>query len=411
MSLLSRYFTEIPNSVSIRNFRYYLVAHIAYNFAIVVHSLWLVLFFLIPVKPLFYFNLFSVPFFLFCILINRKGYHLLTTSTAMIEIVGHQLLATYLLGIESGFQHYLLVVALFPFIMPKWHLFIKILIFLMPLISYMFILFYFQPHVTSIQLEPSYLTFLKGSNLLFAFICVGILGAHFNYAGNKSEEQLDKENEKSELLLLNILPRKIASKLKESSEIISERFPEASILFADLVGFTHFSEKINPEELVLILNNYFSEFDALVEKYQLEKIKTIGDAYMVAAGVPDKITDHALVMAEFSLDMLNAFHACNLKNGYDMDIRIGIHCGTVAAGVIGMKKFTYDLWGDTVNIASRLESSGCANRIQVSDEFYHQCKDHFEFEKRGLIQVKGKGEILTYFLTGKTPAKESAYTV
>lgn len=217
----------------------------------------------------------------------------------------------------------------------------------------------------------------------------------------RAEKALLLEQKKTERLLVNILPAEIASRLKQESAIIAESFNDVTVLFADIVGFTQMASCLNPIELVEILNKIFSQFDRLTEKHGLEKIKTIGDAYMVVGGLPVPRDDHAHAMAQMALDMQKSIAEFNTKHNKTLSIRIGIHSGPVVAGVIGIKKFIYDLWGDTVNTASRMESHGLAGMIHVSDYTYNLLKSEFLFEKRGAIQVKGKGEMRTYFLTGK----------
>jgi class 3 adenylate cyclase len=216
----------------------------------------------------------------------------------------------------------------------------------------------------------------------------------------KRERELANEQKKSEALLLNILPASIAERLKKHPHTIADAFDETSILFADIVGFTILSERIPPEELVTILNELFSMFDDLTEKHGLEKIKTIGDAYMVVAGLPKRRHDHAEAIAAMALDMRQAMAEYNTTSDNSLQIRIGIHSGPVVAGVIGKKKFAYDLWGDAVNTAARMESHGIPGEIQVTQATYELLKDKFAFEERGSIDVKGKGPMQVYLLRG-----------
>ncbi|MBP0030736.1 adenylate/guanylate cyclase domain-containing protein [Roseofilum sp. Guam] len=214
----------------------------------------------------------------------------------------------------------------------------------------------------------------------------------------KRTADLRREREKSEELLLNILPEAIAEKLKQETQAIAEYFESVTILFSDIVGFTTLSARLAPIDLVNCLNEMFSSFDHLAEKHGLEKIKTIGDAYMMVGGLPIPQPDHTAAMAAMALDMQKVMQDFTLENGEALQIRIGIHTGPVVAGVIGVRKFSYDLWGDTVNTASRMESSGTAGRIHVSHQVYEVLKDRFQFEERGIISVKGKGEMKTYWL-------------
>lgn len=211
----------------------------------------------------------------------------------------------------------------------------------------------------------------------------------------------DDAQRRSEQLLLNILPRPIAQRLKRDPGAIADAYADVTVLFADLVDFTPFSTEMSAQQVVTLLNDVFSEFDQLAEQHHLEKIKTIGDAYMVVGGLPVSRPDHAEASAEMALQMQETLAAYNAKAGVRLALRIGIHSGPVVAGVIGRKKFSYDLWGDTVNTASRMESHGVPSRIQVTPETYARLRDRYRFEERGRIAVKGKGEMTTYFLIGR----------
>ena len=217
----------------------------------------------------------------------------------------------------------------------------------------------------------------------------------------KAEKILRAEQEKSERLLLNILPEMIADRLKKGDSNIADGFAEVTILFADIVGFTEISSRTSPQELVELLNKIFSAFDRLSEQYGLEKIKTIGDNYMVAGGLPLPCTNHAESIAEMALEMQQEIMKLSGECDKPLNIRIGINTGPVVAGVIGTKKFIYDLWGDAVNTASRMESQGISGKIQVSDSTYQLLCDRYLLEKRGTINVKGKGDMTTYLLIGR----------
>lgn len=212
---------------------------------------------------------------------------------------------------------------------------------------------------------------------------------------------LQYQQEQSERLLLNILPEEIAHRLKHSFDTIADNFTDVTVLFADIVGFTQLSSRISPSELVGLLNEIFSAFDHLAEKHGLEKIKTIGDAYMVVGGLPTPRPDHAEAIAEMALDMQEAIEKLSCDRGEFIKLRIGINSGAVVAGVIGIKKFSYDLWGDTVNTASRMESHGLPGCIHVTSATYELLKDKYLFENRGTIKIKGKGEMTTYFIKGR----------
>ncbi len=224
------------------------------------------------------------------------------------------------------------------------------------------------------------------------------------------ETCLRQEQSKSERLLLNILPKEIAEQLKQSSDtlaqphkeaLIAEQFDQATILFADIVNFTPLSAQMSAKELVNLLNQIFSLFDRLAQQYSLEKIKTIGDAYMVAGGLPMPRNDHAEAISEMALGMQAAISTLQVDTGKSFQIRVGINTGPVIAGVIGRQKFSYDLWGDAVNVAARMESTGMPGQIQVTEYTYKLLQDKYEFQKRGAIAIKGKGDMTTYWLLGR----------
>lgn len=217
------------------------------------------------------------------------------------------------------------------------------------------------------------------------------------------ELEIRRQRFQSERLLINMLPQTIAQQLKAGTHTIAENSDQVSVLFADLVNFTEVSTHLTPEELVELLNQIFSTFDQLVENHKLEKIKTIGDAYMVAAGVPLPREDHLSAMARFALDMQAAIQHFIQPDGNPFQLRIGINTGSVTAGVIGTSKFAYDLWGHTVNLASRMEETSLPGKIQVPLHVYEQLKDGFLLEPRGVIGVQGLGDVETYFLKERLP--------
>ncbi|WP_437531550.1 adenylate/guanylate cyclase domain-containing protein [Sorangium sp. So ce726] len=211
----------------------------------------------------------------------------------------------------------------------------------------------------------------------------------------------ERAHERSDRLLLNILPRTIADQLKEHEQLIAEHFEEVTVLFADIAGFTPLAARLPPAELVGLLNRMFSSFDQLAEQHGLEKIKTIGDAYMVVGGLPAQRPDHARAIARMAIAMTHTVRQFVGDDGEPFQLRIGINTGPVIAGVIGKKKFSYDLWGDAVNVASRMESSGEPGRIQVSEASYSLLARDFLLEERGLVAIKGKGAMKTYWLIGE----------
>ena len=228
-----------------------------------------------------------------------------------------------------------------------------------------------------------------GGTIVFTLLAV--------FARQRRDAQARADN-----LLLNILPQSIAERLKVETRTIADQFGSASILFADVVDFTPLAERLPPDRVVAVLDHLFSHFDVLAERHGLEKIKTIGDCYMVAAGVPSPRPDHACALALMALDMQAAMQTVDEVAHLGLELRVGINSGPVVAGVIGRKRFLYDLWGDAVNTASRMESHGTSGRIQITRATKELLDDEFVCEPRGTIPVKGKGEIETWYLVGST---------
>jgi len=221
-------------------------------------------------------------------------------------------------------------------------------------------------------------------------------------------QQLQTERQKSELLLLNILPEAISQRLKQGESTIVENYADVTVLFADIVGFSQLASKLTPRELVATLNEIFSELDYLADRHGLEKIKTIGDAYLAVGGLPNPLKNHTAAVANMALDVQKQIVLYNQSHGTQLKMRIGIHVGPVVAGIIGKGKFNYDLWGDTVNLASRMESQGQPDTIQVTAPTYHRLQKDYDFEQRDAVEIKGKGTMTTYLLQGKKSPKTTS---
>jgi len=330
----------------------------------------------------------------------HKNYRLTVYILAATALPAHWLAAAVL----GGYSHSHGVVL--------WGLFFPVLgslIFLSPRHALFWFLVYAAGVALTIQLEawlpvgnnipPSVGRLLLTLGVIItSLFALGIM-TYFVDQRNRALTMLRLEQQKSERLLLNILPEEVAAELKEAHRTIARHYDAASILFADVVGFTPLSSAMTPSELVDLLNEVFLMFDALTERYGLEKIKTIGDAYMVAAGVPHSRPDHAHVLTRMALDVRDEMARRDFQ-GRRLALRMGIHSGPVVAGVIGSRKFSYDLWGDTVNTASRMESHGQANVIQITHSTYDLIREEFVCEARGAIQVKGKGEMAVWRVVG-----------
>lgn len=255
-----------------------------------------------------------------------------------------------------------------------------------------------QSYIDFSGVSPVLLSLMSMINNIINLLCVLLILGVFDREVLKTEASLVQERARSDRLLHAILPQKIANQLRHNDRMIADRHPEVTVLFADVAGFTPWSSRQEPEDVVSLLEKIFSRFDARLSNLGAEKIKTIGDAYMVVSGAPDPRQDHAHVIAHLALALLEEIQIIRQETGIALDMRIGVHTGSVIAGVIGAVRFSYDIWGDTVNTASRMESHGEAGRIQISQQTKDCIADAFIVEPRGMIDVKGKGEMATWWL-------------
>jgi guanylate cyclase len=272
------------------------------------------------------------------------------------------------------------------------------------LVAYLSLLLFsglLQPYVrASNHLQQNLIIVFYILNLGAVSSIAFVLLSDFIRQKNEAMQLLRQEQERSESLLLNVLPKEAAVRLKSGAKTIADTYDSASILFADLVGFTPLSAVLSPAAMVEVLNEIYSHFDSLVEKYGLEKIRTIGDNYLVASGLPQRRPDHAQALARMALDAIAYLESFPPVGDQRLSFRIGINSGSVIAGVIGIKKFHYDIWGDAVNIASRMESQGEPGKIQIAPNTYELIKNEFICEPQGPITVKGKGLMETWYLRG-----------
>lgn len=266
-----------------------------------------------------------------------------------------------------------------------------------------------EPRLVAAEgLTPGVIRAFFALNLTGVGVAVVLIVRDFLRRLQAARAELEVEKARSDALLLNVLPESIADRLKSGEETIADRHDEVTIIFADIVGFTPMAGGRTAEEIVDLLDGLVAEFDRLVEGHHLEKIRTAGDGYMAVAGAPEPSSDHVARAADLALEMLETAHRYDDTGGDGVELRIGIDCGPVIAGVIGLRKFIYDVWGDPVNTASRMESHGIPGKIQVTQRVHDRLLGSHRFEERGLIEVKGKGQMRTFFLVGPEPTQQSA---
>ncbi len=341
-------------------------------------------------------NLTAAAFCFAAVWLARRGLLAAARHLVLAMVVCYLAAVTWLIGRDNGLHHWyylVLVVAVFTAPGP-----ISARVYPALGIAGLVACTWWAPAVGPIvAVSPR---FAELSNaLLSGLACIFMLRA-FDRDMVTVEERLAAEHARSERLLANILPEAISARLKSGATVIADRFSTVTVVFADIVGFTELSSRIPPEQLVEILNSVFSRFDDLTSRHGLEKIKTVGDAYMAVAGLPEACPDHADRAAGLALGLIETVESLPLPAGMSLQVRVGMHSGSVVAGVIGKRKFAYDLWGDTVNVAARMESHGQPSAVHVSEETAELLTPRWRLEPRGTIVVKGKGDMTTYFLHG-----------
>ena len=363
-----------------------------------IHLLFAILFFILDMPWLTTVNVASaLSYVSFGWLARQDRIHTALFLT-IVEVAIFAILSVYFIGWESGYYLWLLLLPNLIFAGYRWHTWLKVAMVIICLVLLCILAFFIRPldpYYQIDQLVRQVIFYFNGLMIFASFASAGFLLFRIT---ERAELEAYEAHQQTRSLLLNILPESIADRLTENPGIISDTYPEASILFADLVGFTAFSSTMKADEVVVLLNSIFSEFDMIVENLGLEKIKTIGDGYMIASGIPTVRPDHASALITCGLRMLETIAKFNTEQGLDLDVRIGIHSGPVVAGVIGKNKFSYDMWGDTVNTASRMESHGVPGKIQITEDTYQLVNQAFQAVPREAIEVKGKGMMNTYFV-------------
>jgi len=375
--------------------------------AVLLHMVFLAAFLHLGEDRLAAFNLASLGCYAVCLLLLRRGFLGASMILATAEVVAHQIWVTRIFGLDSGFQYYLVVLPIAAALLPTWRLWQRLPLALFPLLVLLALMFDGRlqaPLRPPAEAWQQFFLLLNVSSLVVVQIFVVLAYAT---AARDAETALEGAYAESESLLARILPASVAARLKQRPEAVADRFDDVTILFADIVGFTGLAEQRSPVELVVLLDRLIGEFDRLAAEHGVEKIKTLGDAWMGAAGAPEPRGDHAERAARLALAMLDAVARLNRERDERLELRIGMASGSVVAGVIGQDKFAYDLWGDTVNLAARMESEGLKGEIQVAESTRALLSPHYELEARAPIEIKGKGRVQTYLLRARRPAPEA----
>ncbi len=388
----------IPAGVPKEHRRFYAVTRIAFPIPLAVHLAFLGIFLLIGEMWLAAFNVLSLAVWGSAVFFHSRGHYRTLGGPALAEIFAHSVLCVLFLGTASGFHFYLLTNIALPFLVPFYSPRVKVGLAGASTIAFAALLLW-GFWVPPLSEHPSWLLslFLAGNAIGIAVVIGAIIAGYENTVAD-AEARLEAAYARTDELLHNMLPAGVVSRLKESSDTVADGHTQVSILFADIVGFTELSSSLSPERLVALLNRIFSAFDALVDRHGLEKIKTIGDAYMVVAGAPEPRADHAEALADLAVALRSRCRELGEEEGLSLELRQGMNSGEVVAGVIGTSKLAWDLWGDTVNTAARMEAFGLPGEIQVTLVTRNLLAHRFQFQARPPIEIKGKGTMETFLL-------------
>ncbi|MEM6666949.1 MAG: adenylate/guanylate cyclase domain-containing protein [Pseudomonadota bacterium] len=382
--------------------RYVVYWRVFYILAAIGHAFTLITFWFAGVGAMVLFNVFSVGAFILAYVFLMRGAYQVGYWLAITELTLHGILAVICVGTDTGFQNYPFLVLILCFIQPFYRVRISVLIASAILASAVAVRIYAANAAPLYEVAATMEVVMACVSMVTWPLFVLAMVLPFVRASARAEQQIASAFGESERLLLNILPQPIATRLKVSNAMIADNYQNAAVMFADIAGFTALSDRLPPADVVTLLNDVFNAIDEVASRYPVEKIKTIGDAYMAVAGLPVPIDDPEQVVANMALDIRSAVERFEVPGtGEPLQVRIGLNSGKVVAGVIGQKKFAYDLWGDAVNLASRMESTGVIGRIQMTEEFARRLGHGFQIEPRGLTEVKGKGQVETCFLVGR----------
>ncbi|MBN1761347.1 MAG: adenylate/guanylate cyclase domain-containing protein [Chitinispirillaceae bacterium] len=384
--------------------RYYSAIRFTIPITVLLHLALIGFFSVIRLREMVFYNIASTLWWCISLFLARHDIRIALVSNlvSIAEIVIHSTLCTYFIGWNYGFAFHLYTLPLVVFLLPNRHTVLKVTLMVITVTGF------FVCAALLRQKEPVYAIGLLERPLFLVNVSVPlmfitIIARYYARFAEQSENRIAKAKAKSDFLLGNILPQPIIQKLYDEPGYIAEEYREVSVLFADVIGFTPATAHRSPREVVEFLDALFSKFDEIADRYALEKIKTIGDAYMITAGLPEPVPDPSSTIADCALEIMDRASKESFF-GKQLAMRIGLHTGPVVAGIIGKKKFSYDLWGDTVNTAARMESHGEAGTIHTTGTVYEQLKENYRFESRGEIEIKGKGMLETYFLIGKKEA-------
>ena len=387
-----------PSQMTAADRRFVGIIRIGVVLGLVFHISFLAVFTLLELWVLAAFNLFSVAVFVVAILLVARGRLTTTFWLSGAEVTAHAILATAWLGLDAGFHFYLLVMAAIVLLAPLYTYRQRIAVALGYIVMLLALVAWAANRVPLAAVDPGWLLAFDLGNLSGLALVGGAIVMVWVATVDRAERALEAEYARSEGLLANMMPASIAARLKANPGTIAERFESATVLFADIVDFTGLAGRMPADALVRLLDEVFSAFDELVEARGLEKIKTIGDAYMVVAGLPTPREDHAEAMIDLARAMLEEAARHSDDAGAPLRLRIGINSGRVVAGVIGRRKFAYDLWGDTVNMAARMESAGLPGTVQLTRATRDLLPTRIATMPRGPVEIKGKGTVETYLL-------------
>lgn len=394
-----QHFLELPDKNETVSYRLHLLFTFMWPSFLLSHFIYFIIFLVLQIDFLIATSFASLVIYSLNIYLTRKGRYNWAIFLGICEVCAYVSISTIFIGADAGFQYWLFIIPMPLFLAIGWPRWLRFIFMSLLALEFALLYIYVEPVVHDVG--PLMFKMFYLFNTIGFLIGVAVATLYLNSSALLAEGRSEKEHSRTESLLLNILPATIAERLKERPETIADKFDSCTIVFADIVGFTKLAGRLPANKLVAILNKIFSRFDELAEKHGLEKIKTIGDSYMAAGGLPDRRDDHAEAVVNFALEITDYINSIKGDLGKVLQIRVGVNTGSAIAGVIGKKKFIYDLWGDAVNIASRMESHGLPGEVQISEETYRHIIGKFSIEERGLIKVKGKGQLKTYLVKGK----------